>query len=102
METALVVSASSPLSADQRMPLHVIGGDLKIPVKDAMEKDDPARYFYQIQIIDEERSSDSKLSVKDREARETNRAKWSASLMEVQCGVLRYVYRWLRHVISLS
>lgn len=85
VDTAL----GAPTSTDQRMPLHVIGGDFKISTKDAMEKDDPIRYLYQIQIIDEERSSDNKLSVKDREIRETNRAKWSASLMEVTCTALR-------------
>jgi bromodomain adjacent to zinc finger domain protein 1A len=74
-------------------PLHQIGGDLKVPAKDVNAGDEPGKYNYHIHIIDEERSSDHKLSVKDRETREANRAKWSESLMEVQCGSLRSVPR---------
>jgi hypothetical protein len=70
--------------------LHQYAGNLKVPLKEVLEKDDPAKYLYHIQIIDEERSSDHKLSVKDREQREANRAKWSASIMEVPCSVLWY------------
>lgn len=80
--------ASSSSNPPPLPPLHSVGGDLKTPLKEAVERDDPLKYHYQIQIIDEERSSDNKLSAKDREAREANRAKWSASLMEVKCGVL--------------
>jgi bromodomain adjacent to zinc finger domain protein 1A len=73
----------------QSSTLHKMGGDLKLDAKVVLEKDDPSKYLYQVQIIDEERSSDHKLSVKDRETREANRAKWSATLMEVNCPVLR-------------
>jgi bromodomain adjacent to zinc finger domain protein 1A len=100
--TGLDPTATNGTSTSSPQALHAIGGDLKIPLKEATERDDPTKYYYQIQIIDEERSSDNKLSVKDREAREANRAKWSASLMEVKCGQLRCAtcfiiefYRWL-------
>jgi hypothetical protein len=86
--------AASPFAkATAHPPLHQIGGDLKVPAKDVNAGDEPGKYNYHIHIIDEERSSDHKLSVKDRETREANRAKWSESLMEVQCGSLRSVPR---------
>jgi bromodomain adjacent to zinc finger domain protein 1A len=85
-------AAASPFAkVTEHPPLHQISGDLKVPAKDVNATDDPAQYSYHIHIIDEERSSDHKLSVKDRETREANRAKWSESLMEVQCGSLRSV-----------
>jgi bromodomain adjacent to zinc finger domain protein 1A len=65
-------------------------------VKDA-NVDDPENYLYSVQIIEEESGkgadsrSDKKLSAKEREARELNRQKWSGSIMEVECRVLRSV-----------
>jgi bromodomain adjacent to zinc finger domain protein 1A len=99
---AKIVAAFPPKSPPPPQPkegetsrLHHYAENLKTPLKDVMDKDDPAKYLYHIQIIDEERSSDHKLSVKDREQREANRAKWSASIMEVPCNVLRRVFSWI-------
>jgi hypothetical protein len=68
---------------------HVIGGDLKIPTKDAIVQDNPALYFYWVHILELEKDKShdkskgaSKSSDKD--------GKMVGSLMEVQCGMMRY------------
>lgn len=74
------------MSEDEHQAIHKLEGDLKIPAKDVNAKDDPAKYFYKVQILEEQNEKShekSKTSAKDR-------AKWSGSLMEVQCSVMRY------------
>jgi bromodomain adjacent to zinc finger domain protein 1A len=76
----------SPMSDDEPQPIHNLSGDLKIPAKDVNAKDDPFKYFYKVQILEEqnEKSQEkSRTTAKDR-------AKWNGSLMEVQCNVMRY------------
>lgn len=76
----------SPMSEDEPHNIHKLGGDLKVPAKDVNAKDDPAKYFYKVQILEEQNEKShekSKTTAKDR-------AKWSGSLMEVQCSVMRY------------
>lgn len=92
----------------EERPCHVVTGDLKIPIKEA-KHDDPLTYLYQVQIIEEESGkgnadsrSDKKLSAKEREAREQNRQKWSGSLMEVKCNVLRYHRLPVREILAHS
>jgi len=77
---------------------HVLGGDLKVPAKDAIAQDNPALYFYWVHILEleKEKSHDkskgaSKSSDKD--------SKMVGSLMEVQCGMMRY--RSLFHAASM-
>jgi hypothetical protein len=80
-------SVPSPISDDEPPPIHNLSGDLKIPAKDVNAKDDPAKYFYKVQILEEQNEKShekSKTTAKDR-------AKWNGSLMEVQCNVMRYV-----------
>lgn len=80
-------SLMSPMSDDELQTIHKLGGDLKVPAKEVNAKDDPAKYFYKVQILEEQNEKShekSKTSAKDR-------AKWSGSLMEVQCSVMRYV-----------
>ncbi|KAI0036698.1 chromatin remodeling complex protein [Vararia minispora EC-137] len=69
-----------------RMPVHAIGGDLKVPAKEINATDDPTKYLYKVQILEEERPEGArdKLAASTREAR----AKWNGSLMEVQCGLM--------------
>jgi hypothetical protein len=74
----------SPMSDDEPQPIHNLSGDLKIPAKDVNAKDDPFKYFYKVQILEEQNEKShekSKTTAKDR-------AKWNGSLMEVQCNVM--------------
>ncbi|KII93497.1 hypothetical protein PLICRDRAFT_49537 [Plicaturopsis crispa FD-325 SS-3] len=73
----------SPLPEEDQ-PIHNISGDLKIPAKDAMAGDDPAKYFYKVQILEEEKGPERSKS----HAKDTGKAKWNGSLMEVQCSVM--------------
>ncbi|KAG6842517.1 hypothetical protein C0991_000043 [Blastosporella zonata] len=65
---------------------HVIGGDLKIPTKEANLQDSPALYFYWVHIIELEKDK----SHEKKQGGSKNAEKDSAigSLMEVQCGMM--------------
>lgn len=67
-------------------PIHGIIGDLKIPAKEAMAHDDPTKYFYKVQILEEERERS-----KNSHHKEVVKHKWNGSLMEVQCTAMRYI-----------
>ena len=74
-----------PPVPEETVQIHKIGGDLKIPAKESVARDDPLKYSYKVQILDEQhdRSHEKgKLSLKEK-------AKWSGSLMDVQCTALR-------------
>lgn len=76
-----------PATPDENVQIHKIGGDLKIPAKESVARDDPLRYSYKVQILDEQhdRSHEKgKLSLKEK-------VKWSGSLMDVQCTAMRCV-----------
>lgn len=78
-------SVLSPMSDDEPQLVHNLSGDLKIAAKEVNAKDEPARYFYKVQILEEQNEKShekSKTTAKDR-------AKWNGSLMEVQCNVMR-------------
>lgn len=70
-------------------PIHNISGDLKVPAKEVNATDDPQKYYYKVQLLEEEKSESArdKMAAYAKEAR----AKWTGSLMEVQCPVMRYV-----------
>lgn len=73
-----------PATPDEKVQIHKIGGDLKIPAKESVARDDPLRYSYKVQILDEQhdRSHEKgKLSLKEK-------VKWSGSLMDVQCTAM--------------
>jgi hypothetical protein len=74
---------SSRLPDDE--PAHKIASDLKLPVKDAIARDDPQKYLYKIQIHEENQDKTDKTGVPPA------KSKWSGSLMEVQCGAMRFV-----------
>lgn len=68
----------------------MIGGDLKIPAKDANAQDDPALYFYWVHILEleKDKSHDKK---QGGAAKPTDKdGTMVGSLMEVQCGMMRY------------
>ncbi|KAI0068477.1 hypothetical protein BV25DRAFT_1793071 [Artomyces pyxidatus] len=80
-----VASTSSLLPKNNVRPPHLIGGDLKLPAKDVNAADDPAKYLYKVQILDEEKPEG-----RDKHAASTKeaRAKWNNSLMDVQCPAM--------------
>lgn len=82
-----ISSTSDPphMFEDESVPIHQLGGDLKVPAKEANSKDDPAKYFYKVQILEEQNEKShekSKIPAKER-------VKYNGSLMEVQCPVMR-------------
>jgi hypothetical protein len=85
-----------PLAAEDNLQIHKIGGDLKIPIKEAAVRDDPLKYFYKVQILEEQHDKShekGKAALKDK-------AKWSGSLMDVQSAAMRYVvvFTWSNHM----
>ncbi|KAI6136757.1 chromatin remodeling complex protein [Pisolithus sp. B1] len=78
-------STSPPVSTpEESVQIHKIGGDLKIPTKETLALDDPLKYSYNVQILEEQhdRSHEKgKLSLKEK-------VKWSGSVMDVQCAVM--------------
>ncbi|EMD41798.1 hypothetical protein CERSUDRAFT_110363 [Gelatoporia subvermispora B] len=83
---ALASSSSSPLS-DEEQPIHKIAEDLKIPVKDSISRDDPTKYFYKVQIVEQEKQQTT-VRTHDRKGKEATKAQWGGSLMDVQCSVM--------------
>jgi bromodomain adjacent to zinc finger domain protein 1A len=66
--------------------LHNVMGDLKVPAKEAMANDDPAKYTYKIQIIEEEKEKSDKNKA---HAKDASKSKWNGSLMDVQPSSMR-------------
>jgi len=73
--------------AGDTIQIHKIGGDLKIPAKEALVRDDPLKYSYKVQILEEQHEK----SHEKGKAAAKDKAKWCGSLMDVQCGVMRSV-----------
>lgn len=68
---------------------HEIGGNLRIPAKDALTQDDPNLYFYWVHVTELER--DKSRESKAMAAKAEKDMQMVGSLMEVQCGMLRFV-----------
>lgn len=79
-----VPSPPHGIADDDAVPIHKIGGDLKIPAKEALVRDDPLKYFYKIQILEEQHEK----SHEKGKAASKDKAKWSGSFMDVQCSVM--------------
>ncbi|EKM60973.1 uncharacterized protein PHACADRAFT_110936 [Phanerochaete carnosa HHB-10118-sp] len=77
-------SSSSPLSDDEAMSIHKVAEDIKVLVKDANARDDPTRYYYKVQILDEDKSNTAKANEKSK-GKEATKSKYSGSLMDVRC-----------------
>ncbi|KAL5641607.1 hypothetical protein ACGC1H_001922 [Rhizoctonia solani] len=69
---------------------HRIGGDLSLPPNEALAKDDPSTYFYQVQLIEEGDEDDAcaEATAASASASGGSGAKWAGSTMEVQMGVM--------------
>lgn len=78
--------SSSSFTAEEGIP-HLIGGDLKTPIKAANAKDDPVKYFYWVSILEPERNSDKAKAAAAAKGPDPEAP--VKSLMEVQCGVMR-------------
>jgi hypothetical protein len=85
-DTAPTASTSSSThSNDQPLP-HQIQGDLKISAKEVNAVDDPTKYLYKVQILEEEKTEGrDKHTASTKEAR----AKWNGTITEVRCNVMR-------------
>ena len=58
-------------------------------MKDAAARDDPKAYYYQVQVLEEDKQGPGKANEKVK-GKEANKAKYSGSLMDVRCGAMRY------------
>ncbi|ESK98367.1 ddt domain protein [Moniliophthora roreri MCA 2997] len=66
--------------------VHAIDGDLKIPIKDVVARDDPHMYYYWVQILEPEKDRNDKAkggTTKQPETKDDTTV--VGSLMEVQC-----------------
>ncbi|KAL4243588.1 WAC domain-containing protein [Abortiporus biennis] len=79
-------SSSSPLPDDE--PIHKIAEDLKTPLQDTIAKDDPARYYYKIQILEEEKQPGPPKAGERQKPKEARSTRWSGSLMDTRCDVM--------------
>ncbi|QRW18814.1 imitation switch two complex protein [Rhizoctonia solani] len=77
----------SPLNPNYTNPNSPSGGDLSLPPQEALAKDDPAAYFYQVQLI-EEGDEDDLPEANGAGASSSGGTKWAGSTMEVQMGVM--------------
>jgi bromodomain adjacent to zinc finger domain protein 1A len=69
--------------------LHKLGGDLKIPAKDAVAQDDPALYTYRVQLMElEKERSHEKGKAAVKALIQTGEA-LTGSYMDVECSVMR-------------
>ena len=81
-------TSSTPLS-DEPTAIHKVAEDLKVPVKDSIVMDDPAKYVYQVQVLEEDKQPGFGRNNEKSKGKETSRQ--CGALMDVQCTVMRYV-----------
>ena len=76
-----------PTQPEEEDQIHKLAGDLKLPVKDANIRDDPQKYLYKIQIHEDNKEKPAAVGPNDKS--DSEKSKWSGSLMEVQCSAMR-------------
>lgn len=79
-------SSSSTLDDD---PPHVIGGDLKVPAKDALANDNPTLYYYWVHLTELERDKSHEKGKSSTKVTDADK-RLVGSLIEVQCGMMRF------------
>ncbi len=52
--------------------------------------DDPAKYVYQVQVLEEEKQPGYAKNHEKNKGKETSRGQWSGSLIDVQSPLMRY------------
>ncbi|KAH7345348.1 hypothetical protein B0J17DRAFT_37477 [Rhizoctonia solani] len=77
-----------PAQVDPTSIAHRIGGDLSLPANEALAKDDPSAYFYQVQLIEEGDEDEGGTEVNGTGGSGGGGTKWAGSTMEVQMGVM--------------
>ncbi|KAI5835871.1 hypothetical protein K523DRAFT_359692 [Schizophyllum commune Tattone D] len=76
---------ASSSALEEEGPPHTIGGDLSIPVKDSVAKDDPCSYFYWVTLLELERDPNNRRSKAPPPQKDDQMI---GSVMEVQCGMM--------------
>ena len=62
-------SSLSPTPDVDSIPIHVVGGNLNISLDESISQDDPTKYFYKVQILEEEKGhKDGMLDEENEEA----------------------------------
>lgn len=92
-------SSSAAHSLDNETP-HATGGDLKITTDEATLYDNPFRYYYWVHILELEKDKShdkGKSATKNVE----KGGEMIGSLMEVRCGIMRFVLYLNRKLFSL-
>ena len=79
------------MSDDGPLPIHKIAEDLKISVQDSVSRDDPNKYTYKVQILEEEKAHGGSKAADRNKGKEVNKSKYSGSLMDVKCPAMRCV-----------
>ncbi|KAI0348627.1 chromatin remodeling complex protein [Trametopsis cervina] len=77
-------SSSSQASDEDTMPIHKVAEDLKIALADSISRDDPNKYYYKIQILEEDKGTKAGTGHKAKES--SKASKYSGSLMDVRCS----------------
>ncbi|TBU48396.1 chromatin remodeling complex protein [Dichomitus squalens] len=80
-------TASSPLS-DEPVAIHKVAEDLKVSVKDSIALDDPSKYVYQVQVLDEEKQPGFGKSHEKTKGKEASRGQWSNAQLDVRCNIM--------------
>jgi hypothetical protein len=83
---ARVLSTHMPKSSSSSEP-HYVGGDLRLDNEQACQADPPDQYIYNIQILEEVTAAAASTQTAPRP--EDGSTKWSGSIMEVHCKIMR-------------
>ncbi|KAI0778099.1 chromatin remodeling complex protein [Trametes elegans] len=80
-----VASSSSTPLYDEPTAIHKVAEDLKIPVKDSVTMDDPAKYVYKVQVLEDDRQPGFNKPDKGK-GKEATRGQWGGHVMDVECA----------------
>ncbi len=83
-------SSSSPLSDEGPTSIHKIAEDLKVTLQESTARDDPTKYTYKVQILEEEKAHGTGKGGERAKGKEVNKSKYTGSLMDVKCMAMRY------------
>ncbi|KAJ3530959.1 hypothetical protein NM688_g7641 [Phlebia brevispora] len=81
-------SSPTPLSDEGTLPIHKVAEDLKVSVQDSVSRDDPTKYTYKVQILEEEKPHGSSKGGDRSKGKEVNKSKYTGSLMDVKCTAM--------------
>jgi bromodomain adjacent to zinc finger domain protein 1A len=84
-------TSTSAISPNDDIPVHTIGGDLKIPAKDAIAQDDPTRYLYSVQVTELEKERSHEKGKAAAKALVQAGESFTGSVVSIRCISMRYV-----------